>query len=378
MTAWKNKYININKYSRPGNKITKVKKIIVHYTANNGGTAENHYSYFNNLKGRYASAHIFVDKKEALCIIPLNEIAYHANDIQKRVNGAPYRGVPELLPNANFLSVGVEMCLESNGTIHKDTITRTEDTCVNLCRQFKLDPNKDIVRHFDVTAKNCPAPWVSKLQDFVQFKKRVIGKLSSAGSQVSKPNPSVPNTSSNTYKVTSALSGHLTADDAKNGKNKKTSIKPGTYHIYRTANGMHNISTVKGKPGSWVNPSSNNVNNPAPQANKPTSNITVDGYWGADTTRALQKYLGTYVDGIISGQHNTATTKQISSVTYSKVGSPMVKELQRLLGVKADGLIGVDTIKALQKRLGTPVDGVISRPSPMVKELQRRLNAGAL
>ena len=75
MTSWKNKYININTYSRPGNKLTKVKKIIVHYTANNGATANNHYNYFNNLKGRYASAHIFVDKKEALCIIPLDEIA---------------------------------------------------------------------------------------------------------------------------------------------------------------------------------------------------------------------------------------------------------------------------------------------------------------
>ena len=50
MVAWKDKFINVNKYSRSGKKLTGVKKLVVHYTANNGGTAMNHYNYFNNLK----------------------------------------------------------------------------------------------------------------------------------------------------------------------------------------------------------------------------------------------------------------------------------------------------------------------------------------
>ena len=43
-----------------------------------------------------------------------------------------------------------------------------------------------------------------------------------------------------------------------------------------------------------------------------------------------------------------------------------------------DGYMGTETISALQKYLGTYVDGVISSPSEMVKELQRRLNNGVL
>ncbi|WP_137743229.1 peptidoglycan recognition protein family protein [Robertmurraya siralis] len=170
MSLWIDKFIKPNKFSRPQNKLTAVRKIVIHYTANNGATALNHYNYFNDLKDRYASAHIFADKKEAYCIIPLNEVAYHAND-------GSYRGISELKPNANFLSIGVEMCLEKNGTFHQDTIKRTEDILVELCKRYKLDPLKDIVRHYDITHKNCPAPWVKNPQHFIDFKKRVNEKL---------------------------------------------------------------------------------------------------------------------------------------------------------------------------------------------------------
>ena len=170
MAVWKDKFIKPNKYSRPQEKLKAVRKLVLHWTANFGATAEDHYEYFNNLEGRYASAHIFVDKKEALCIIPLNEIAYHAND-------GKFRGIPELKPNANYLSIGVEMCVEKDGTFHLDTIARTEDVFVELCKRFKLDPLKDIVRHYDITHKNCPAPWVKDGQKFIEFKQRVNAKL---------------------------------------------------------------------------------------------------------------------------------------------------------------------------------------------------------
>jgi N-acetylmuramoyl-L-alanine amidase len=194
MVAWKDKFINVNKFSRSGRKITEIRKLVIHYTANNGGTAMNHYNYFNNLKDRYASAHIFVDKIEALCIIPLSEMAYHAGDVQKRnPDGSAWRGVQALLPSANNLSIGVEMCVEKDGTFHPDTIARTEDVFVDLCKKFNLDPIYDIVRHYDVTRKNCPAPWVANSQLFENFKKNVKAKLGGA-----KPVASVQPTQSST------------------------------------------------------------------------------------------------------------------------------------------------------------------------------------
>ncbi|AWO73869.1 N-acetylmuramoyl-L-alanine amidase [Geobacillus thermoleovorans] len=181
MSVWTEKFIRVNKYSRPGLKLKGVKKLVLHWTANPGASAANHFTYFDRTiiqAQRYASAHIFVDKNEALCIIPLDEVAYHAND-------GTYRGVPELKPNANFLSIGVEMCVEKDGTFHPDTISRTEDVFVELCKTFKLDPIKDIVRHYDITHKNCPAPWVKDSKVFEDFKQRVKAKMSPPKANVS-------------------------------------------------------------------------------------------------------------------------------------------------------------------------------------------------
>lgn len=179
---WQNKFINFNKYSRPMTRLLGVRKIIVHYTANNGAGAESHYRYFNNLSGRYASAHFMVDRLKSLLIIPLNEVAYHAND-------GYYKKVPELRPNANFYSIGVEMCMETNGTIHADTISRTEDVVAELCRRYNLNPKYDVLRHYDVTSKNCPAPWVSNSRLFVNFKDNVAKKMTSGATTTENTTP---------------------------------------------------------------------------------------------------------------------------------------------------------------------------------------------
>nr|WP_309098496.1 N-acetylmuramoyl-L-alanine amidase [Fredinandcohnia onubensis] len=92
----------------------------------------------------------------------------------------------------------------------------------------------------------------------------------------------------------------------------------------------------------------------------PKENLAVDGYLGPKTISALQRYFETPVDGYISKP------------------SLVIKALQKWLGVKQDGYLLPITISALQKRLGTPVDGVISKPSLVIKELQRRLNKGNL
>ncbi|MCC9023038.1 N-acetylmuramoyl-L-alanine amidase [Bacillus nakamurai] len=206
MSSFRNQYIDINKWTRPGIKNNGVKKLTVHYTANPGATAANHYTFFGRTlpetnrtrplsKQEFASAHIFVDRTDAICIIPLNEVAYHANDVQQIVNGQPYRGVAALKPNANFLSVGVELCIEKNGTFHPDTVARAEQVCAELCKMFKLDPINDIVRHYDITHKICPAPWVSNSQGFTDFKARVKKRM--AGTVVTVPvvsNPAVTHT----------------------------------------------------------------------------------------------------------------------------------------------------------------------------------------
>lgn len=116
-----------------------------------------------------------------------------------------------------------------------------------------------------------------------------------------------------------------------------------------------------------------------------SGSLAVDGTWGKATTKAVQKVLGTSVDGIVSHQNKArkASCPGLSSSSWQwetspTGGSDMVRALQRKIGVSVDGRAGKQTITALQEYLGTTQDGKVSKPSQMVKELQRRLNAGTI
>lgn len=123
------------------------------------------------------------------------------------------------------------------------------------------------------------------------------------------------------------------------------------------------------------------VDNPVtpPPAPAP-SGLTVDGQWGEATTRRLQEYLGTPVDGVISHQWKSPQNENLFAAEWdrSQAGSTVIRALQGKIGVGQDGLFGARSIQALQRYLGTPQDGFISNPSTMVSELQRRLNANNL
>lgn len=107
-----------------------------------------------------------------------------------------------------------------------------------------------------------------------------------------------------------------------------------------------------------------------------TCNLIIDGIMGKNTIKATQKYFGTPVDGVISGQYAGFKNihKGITSIEYGHGGSAMVRALQKWLGVTSDGSLGTATIRAWQRRMNTPIDGVISMPSLLIKAWQKYLN----
>lgn len=114
------------------------------------------------------------------------------------------------------------------------------------------------------------------------------------------------------------------------------------------------------------------------------SGLTVDGMIGPNTVRKLQQVLGTTADGVISGQMSKYkpfwTSLTSNACPWSGGKSPMVKALQTLVGVTADGLLGQSTARALQKYLigqgyscgSYGADGYFGTES--AKALQRWLN----
>jgi N-acetylmuramoyl-L-alanine amidase CwlA len=164
-------YIDVNPFSRVGTQRVKTTKIVMHYTANPGASDEGHKIYFNSLKDqnpndntpdRYASAHIFVDKDSATEIIPLGEVAYHASQ-------------------ANTYSIGIEMCQEKDGSFHPDMLKRTIKIVGELCKLYGLHPTLDVIRHYDVTGKLCPKPWVDTPSLFWDFKSDVLDYVNGDG-----------------------------------------------------------------------------------------------------------------------------------------------------------------------------------------------------
>jgi hypothetical protein len=107
--------------------------------------------------------------------------------------------------------------------------------------------------------------------------------------------------------------------------------------------------------------------------------LTVDGWWGRNTTRKLQEVLGTPVDGEVwhqwPGNKQPACTSGWIFDTSCK-GSSVIRALQKKLGCDEDGILGTETIRKLQAHLGTPIDGRLDGPSTCIKEMQRRLNKG--
>lgn len=115
---------------------------------------------------------------------------------------------------------------------------------------------------------------------------------------------------------------------------------------------------------------------------KPRHQIAVDGWWGRDTSLALQKFLGMdYKDGIISMQYapniNTCLWRVHGSgwqfVNYISSGSPTMRALQKLIGAGVDGVAGRETVRRLQGYLGVTVDGIMGEQT--VKSLQGYLNS---
>lgn len=140
-----------------------IRYIVVHYTANKGDTAKNNADYFARTTTK-TSAHYFVDEKEVWQSVGEQDTAYHC--------GADTYKHP-FCRNGN--SIGVEMCLlDKAGNIRPGTI----DTALSVVRQLMAAydiPIDRVLRHYDVTGKNCPRSMVENPQLWEDFKKELEG-----------------------------------------------------------------------------------------------------------------------------------------------------------------------------------------------------------
>ncbi len=144
---------DISNYSN--RKDGKIQYIIVHYTGNNGDTAENNCKYFQN-PNRGASAHYFVDEREVCQSVEERYKAWHCGS----ENGSYSHN---LARNEN--TIGVEMCSIKKGDVYyflENTVINTATLVKTLMKKYNIPP-ENILRHYDVTGKKCPAPYIDRI-----------------------------------------------------------------------------------------------------------------------------------------------------------------------------------------------------------------------
>lgn len=133
--------LEINEYSRPGDKLSQVNNIFVHYTANPGTSAAQNRSYFANLAKtheRSASAHLIIGYEgELIQCIPFDEQAY-------------------AVMTRNEDSISIECCyLSDDGSFTEETYDTLVHTLAWLLDKYDLSA-EDILRHYDCGGKLCP------------------------------------------------------------------------------------------------------------------------------------------------------------------------------------------------------------------------------
>ena len=155
-------FLPTNEYSRPGTIITEVNAIVIHYIGNPGTTATQNRNYFANLEiteETYASSNFIIGLDgEVLQCVPVDEVAYASN--QRNVD-----------------TLSIELCHpDETGQFTVETYISAVRLTAWLCRQCRLTAD-DIIRHYDVSGKECPKYFVENDAAWQDFKNDVAVAL---------------------------------------------------------------------------------------------------------------------------------------------------------------------------------------------------------
>lgn len=136
--------------------------IVIHYTGNDGDTAQANCNYFKS-GIRNASAHRFADDHGVIISVPDDYVAWSVGGKKytdcDKTGGGRYYGI---CTNNNSLSLELCDCVR-NGKYDftEETLQNAAEQVVAWMTQYGI-PISHVIRHFDVTGKICPAPMVSQ------------------------------------------------------------------------------------------------------------------------------------------------------------------------------------------------------------------------
>ena len=290
--------INFNKMS---NKVNKY--IVIHYVGAIS-TAYNNSVYFKNVN-RSASANYFVDDNEIYRVVKDSDRAWHCGDKLKQGNGGSYYG-----KCINSNSIGIEMCCYNNNgkiDVSEKVISNTIELVKELMAKYNI-PIENVIRHYDITNKICPKPFVESTSRWLDFKNRLIENDKQQIIQEENKNENIGTIAKIQSIINTRYGLNIAVDNVFGKETKKALIIGLQKELNKQYNKKLNVDGIFG----------NLTKNACVTVKKGASgnityilqailyckgyNIAVDGIFGTNTENAVinfQKAKGLTVDGIV-------------------------------------------------------------------------------
>ena len=129
-------------FARTGVKIKKINNVVVHYVGNSGSTAQNNRDYFDKIDTQVCSHFVIGLNGEIIQCVPLDEKSNASN-------------------NRNIDTISIEVCHpDDTGKFNDETYHSLVRLTAWLCDNSSLKAT-DVIRHYDITGKECPKYFVT-------------------------------------------------------------------------------------------------------------------------------------------------------------------------------------------------------------------------
>lgn len=149
-----------------------VDRIVVHYSGT-AASARNNAVYFSRNENQGASAHYFVDdiSPEIYQSVAEGDTAWHAGDWQM-----------------NCRSIGIEV-VSAGEDFSEEEVSKLSWLVQTIMAKYGIGAD-GVIRHYDVTGKLCPAPYVDGSK-WAALKARITGGAAAAPAPAPAPDGSV-------------------------------------------------------------------------------------------------------------------------------------------------------------------------------------------
>ena len=150
--------IDIDGASRRGTSLSDINDIVIHYVGNPGTSAQANRNWYANPSSNVSSHFIVGLKGEIIQCIPLHEKSSASN-------------------HRNSDTISIEVCHpDASGKFNAATYDSLVDLTAWLVKSCGLTVD-NVIRHYDVTGKECPRYYVRNEDAWNQFKADVKEKL---------------------------------------------------------------------------------------------------------------------------------------------------------------------------------------------------------